>query len=380
MRLANAERASRRTCCRGSRRSCIRPVLQLAWSCLSLVVPDDINPQPLRRRHPYRMVSSASAGRGITRPLGDQLACDRRAPGTDLIGWTRSGRESPVDLGVAMESSKASTTTRRLHVIGVVVIVMGALFSVVGLATWFVVRDQLSGREHHRRRRRRPTSPVSRWKGPFTAYAQANIIERHALEASEGLTYAELPQDDPRRDTAVMTASVPSCVPVHVHRRLRSCRVRLRPGPRPRAHRARPPADRARVRGRSPTGAGRALRAIGRGRSRGALARATGKHADATDGRSMSTMPDAPPPSGSPAAAYGTVLVLTALPLVHPRTSWTARAGSSSSGSVARPGWPTCSRRWSGTTCATAGRARAVGDRARDGGWSAHPRGRRPPR
>ena len=42
--------------------------------------------------------------------------------------------------------------------------------------------------------------------GPLTAYAQANTIERHGLEASDGLTYAELEQDDPRRDT-VMTAS-----------------------------------------------------------------------------------------------------------------------------------------------------------------------------
>src|SRR5262249_14752711 len=42
--------------------------------------------------------------------------------------------------------------------------------------------------------------------GPFTAYAQANVIRKHALEASGGKTYAQLPQDDPKRDT-VMTAS-----------------------------------------------------------------------------------------------------------------------------------------------------------------------------
>ena len=42
--------------------------------------------------------------------------------------------------------------------------------------------------------------------GPLTAYEEANTIERHGLEASGGLTYAQLEQDDPRRDT-VMTAS-----------------------------------------------------------------------------------------------------------------------------------------------------------------------------
>ena len=41
---------------------------------------------------------------------------------------------------------------------------------------------------------------------PFTAYAQADIINQHALEASGGQTYAQLGQDDPMRET-MMTAS-----------------------------------------------------------------------------------------------------------------------------------------------------------------------------
>lgn len=40
----------------------------------------------------------------------------------------------------------------------------------------------------------------------LTAYAQADVINKHALEETDGLTYAQLDQDDPRRDT-VMTAS-----------------------------------------------------------------------------------------------------------------------------------------------------------------------------
>ena len=42
--------------------------------------------------------------------------------------------------------------------------------------------------------------------GPLTAYSQAQTIEKHALKASGGKTYAELAQDDPTRNT-VMTAS-----------------------------------------------------------------------------------------------------------------------------------------------------------------------------
>jgi hypothetical protein len=48
-----------------------------------------------------------------------------------------------------------------------------------------------------------PSEPVD---GPLTAYAQADVINEHALEESDGLTYAQLDQDDPRRET-VMTAS-----------------------------------------------------------------------------------------------------------------------------------------------------------------------------
>ena len=42
--------------------------------------------------------------------------------------------------------------------------------------------------------------------GPITAYIQADIINTHALAASDGKTYAELDQDDPVRAT-VMQAS-----------------------------------------------------------------------------------------------------------------------------------------------------------------------------
>jgi hypothetical protein len=92
-----------------------------------------------------------------------------------------------------------------VRTLAILVIVAGAVMSVAGLVTWFVVRDQLAD-ENITVSDDADNFAGDPVDGPFTAYAEANTIERHALEASDGLTYAELPQDDPRRDT-VMTAS-----------------------------------------------------------------------------------------------------------------------------------------------------------------------------
>ena len=104
-----------------------------------------------------------------------------------------------------MTTTTAARPPRLLQVLAILVIVVGVIIGAAGIITWFVVQDQLEDEQitvsedadHF------GGDPVD---GPFTAYAQANTIEKHALAASDGLTYAELPQDDPRRDT-VMTAS-----------------------------------------------------------------------------------------------------------------------------------------------------------------------------
>ena len=104
-----------------------------------------------------------------------------------------------------MASSDTGASTRALRTIGVLVIVAGTVFAIAGVITWFVVRDQLADENISvsEDADRFAGDPVD---GPFAAYSEANTIERHGLEASDGLTYAELEQDDPRRDT-VMTAS-----------------------------------------------------------------------------------------------------------------------------------------------------------------------------
>ncbi|MET0902033.1 MAG: aromatic ring-opening dioxygenase LigA [Acidimicrobiales bacterium] len=94
---------------------------------------------------------------------------------------------------------------RRVRVLGLVVVIAGCIMSVAGLLTWFVVQDQLSD-EHITVSDDADNFAGDPVEGPFTAYAEADAIEGHALEASGGKTYAQLAQDDPTRDT-VMTAS-----------------------------------------------------------------------------------------------------------------------------------------------------------------------------
>jgi hypothetical protein len=99
----------------------------------------------------------------------------------------------------------AAHSTRSIWVLSILVIVAGAVFIVAGAVTWFVVRDQLSDEKVV------VADDAAHFGGwdvndPFTAYAEADVIEKHALEASGGKTYAELARDDPTRQT-VMTAS-----------------------------------------------------------------------------------------------------------------------------------------------------------------------------
>jgi ABC-type sugar transport system permease subunit len=94
---------------------------------------------------------------------------------------------------------------RGVRLIGVLVAVIGVVFVVAGVATYVLVATTLSDE------RITVSDDASYFagdqvRGPLTAYVQADTIAKHATEIADGKTYAELPQDDPRRDT-VMTAS-----------------------------------------------------------------------------------------------------------------------------------------------------------------------------
>ncbi|MGC5169696.1 aromatic ring-opening dioxygenase LigA [Microbacterium sp. DT81.1] len=92
-----------------------------------------------------------------------------------------------------------------VKVIGVLGMLGGIALVVVGIIVWVAVSTQL--------RAENITIPDDAMafqgqmvQGPMTAYVQADIIQRHAMEASGGQTYAQLAQDDPIRDT-MMNAS-----------------------------------------------------------------------------------------------------------------------------------------------------------------------------
>ena len=88
---------------------------------------------------------------------------------------------------------------------GWVVVVAGVVFAVAGVVTWFLVADQLRAEnitvsqdaEYF------AGDPVT---GPLTAYSEAQVINKHALQATGGKTYAELEQDDPARQTAMQAS------------------------------------------------------------------------------------------------------------------------------------------------------------------------------
>jgi hypothetical protein len=111
----------------------------------------------------------------------------------------------PPDDVVRDERPPRARGTGLLRLLAFAVMVGGLILVGAGAFTWFVVRDQLSDEkitvsddaDHF------AGDPVD---GPLTAYSEADVINEHALEATDGLTYAQLDQDDPRRET-VMTAS-----------------------------------------------------------------------------------------------------------------------------------------------------------------------------
>jgi hypothetical protein len=83
-------------------------------------------------------------------------------------------------------------------------IALGVLFIVAALGTALMVRSELD--EQNIVTPEDACLSDREVKGPFTAWCQAEVIDEHAREATDGLTYAELPRDDPRRETAMQAS------------------------------------------------------------------------------------------------------------------------------------------------------------------------------
>ncbi|MEU4690970.1 aromatic ring-opening dioxygenase LigA [Actinoplanes sp. NPDC023714] len=101
-----------------------------------------------------------------------------------------------------------AATTRRtgaVPLLGLLVIIAGAVLLIAGVITYATVSSTLSDQKIT------VSDDAGMFAGqhvsqPWEAYAEAMVIGEHASEMAGGKTYAELPRDDPNRES-VMTAS-----------------------------------------------------------------------------------------------------------------------------------------------------------------------------
>ena len=75
--------------------------------------------------------------------------------------------------------------------VGIISIIFGIVAVVGGVVTWATVTSQLAA-ENITVPADSPLGPGAKVQDPISAYAQAQIINHHALTASQGKTYAEL--------------------------------------------------------------------------------------------------------------------------------------------------------------------------------------------
>jgi hypothetical protein len=89
-----------------------------------------------------------------------------------------------------------------VRLLGLITIIFGAVFLVSGAITWSAVSTNLAAENIV------VAEDAAHFAGgtvdtPWEAYAQADIINHHALDATGGKTYAELDREDPLRATAM---------------------------------------------------------------------------------------------------------------------------------------------------------------------------------
>jgi hypothetical protein len=102
----------------------------------------------------------------------------------------------------APTAAVSARPARAVRLIGRVVLAAGIVMSGAGAATWFTVQGQLAD-ERITVAEDADHFAGDKVDGPLTAYSQAQIIEKHALTASKGKTYAELDREDPVRATVM---------------------------------------------------------------------------------------------------------------------------------------------------------------------------------
>ncbi|HBO53964.1 MAG TPA: aromatic ring-opening dioxygenase LigA [Janibacter terrae] len=94
---------------------------------------------------------------------------------------------------------------RSSRTMSTLLMILGAVFIIAGAGTYVMTSQELSNANI-------TVADDAAFlagddvNGPFSAYAQAQIIDKHALALTEGKTYAELGREDPLREVA-MSAS-----------------------------------------------------------------------------------------------------------------------------------------------------------------------------
>ena len=88
-------------------------------------------------------------------------------------------------------TAAVTKSSKPVAIVAIISFVAGAVLIIAGGAVWGMITSQLKAEE----------ITISadadmlagkKVGGPFTAYAQAEVINKHALKASDGLTYAQL--------------------------------------------------------------------------------------------------------------------------------------------------------------------------------------------
>ncbi len=99
----------------------------------------------------------------------------------------------------------STETLKPVRTVGLLTIIAGIVLMLGGATTWFVVTDQLKA-ANITVAEDASSFAGKRVAGPLTALSQAAIIDKHALAAAGGKTYAELDREDPVRATAMNAA------------------------------------------------------------------------------------------------------------------------------------------------------------------------------
>lgn len=84
-------------------------------------------------------------------------------------------------------------------------IVVGIVMAIAGVVTWVVVSNTLADQKITVADDARCAAGDD-VNGPISAYCQADVIDKHTLEITDGLTYAELDREDPNRPVAMDSA------------------------------------------------------------------------------------------------------------------------------------------------------------------------------